>query len=382
MSSNSTIVTPSTPAEESNKRVVGNTSFDEVPSPESGGPSTKRPNTEQSSELPKKLVTEDFLVATLRTMFAEFETKIDLKFAHIHDRLNSVEEAASSSELRVQDLLTRVEAIERREAEVEQRMVSLGSSVESVRRGETDENWQPVGVPETKILLLGDSNSAGKIKFGQERGTLGRALPGSSQFCPKFENLPPPDSTLYHSVSDVVVSVGTNNIKDELSETEPLVKKVYHYVKDLTRKHPGIHVILPGILPVNRSHTDQALNAKIRCYNHYLKNMCDSLHKTTFVDANIFSDVSGSLKPLLSNGERDPLHLSNAGIRLFASRIKYALRAHHMLPQPVRRPTGPAPGKDSFPGGTEQSAVFVHRGGQGGRWANSHRRDSRGGGFR
>ena len=234
-------------------------------------------------------MTEEFLVSTLRAFFAEFETKIDLKFAHIHDRLNSVEEAASSSELRVQDLLTRVEAIERREAEVE-------SSVESVRRGETDENWQPVGVPDTKILLLGDSNSAGKIKFGQQRGTLGRALPGSTQFCPKFENLPPPsppDSTLYHSVSDVVVSVGTNNIKDEFSETEPLVKQVYHYAKDLTRKHPGIHVILPGILPVNRSHTDQALNAKIRCYNHYLKNMCDSLHKTPFVDVNIFSDVSG-----------------------------------------------------------------------------------------
>ena len=72
-----------------------------------------------------------------------------------------------SSELCVQDLLTRVEAIERREAEVEQRMVSVESSVESVRRGETDENWQPVGVPETKLVLLGDSNSTGKIKFGQ-----------------------------------------------------------------------------------------------------------------------------------------------------------------------------------------------------------------------
>ena len=382
MSSNITIVNPGIPAEESNKRVVGNTSFDDVPSPESGGPSTKRPNTEQGSELPQKLVTEEFLVSTLRNMFAEFEIKIDLKFAHINARLNNVEEAASSSELRVQDLLTRVEAIERREAEVERKMVSVESSVESVRRGETDVNWQPVGVPETKILLLGDSNSAGKIKFGQERGTLGRALPGSSQFCPKFENLPPPDSTLYGNMSDVVVSVGTNNIKDELSEAETLVKQVYHYVKDLTQKHPGLHVFLPGILPVNRSHPDQALNAKIRCYNHYLKNMCDNLHKTTYVDVNIFSDLSGSLKPLLSNGERDTLHLSIAGIRLFASRMKYALRAHHMLPQPARRPNGPAPGINPFPGGTEQSAVFVHRGGQGGRWANSHRRGSRGGGFR
>ena len=148
MSSNIKIVNPGIPAEESNKRVVGNTSFDDVPSPESGGLSTKRPNTEQGSELPQKLVTEEFLVSTLGTMFAEFEINIDLKFAHINARLNNVEEAASSSELRVQeDLLTRV------------------------------------------------------------------------------------------------VSVGT---KDELSEAETLVKQVYHYVKDLTQKHPGLHVFLPG----------------------------------------------------------------------------------------------------------------------------------------
>ena len=84
----------------------------------------------------------------------------------------------------------------------------------------------------------------------------------------------------------------------------------------------GLYVLLPEILPVNSSYTDQVLNAKIRFYNHYLKNMCENLHRTTFVDVNIFSDVTGSLKPLLSNGERDPLHLSNAGIRLFASRMK------------------------------------------------------------
>ena len=163
MSSNITIVNPGIPAEESNKRVVGNTSFDDVPSPESGGPSTKRPNTEQGSELPQKLVTEEFLVSTLRNMFAEFEIKIDLKFAHINARLNNVEEAASSSELRVQVLLTRVEAIERREAEVERKMVSVESSVESVRRGETDVNLQPVGVPETKILLLGIRTPLAKL---------------------------------------------------------------------------------------------------------------------------------------------------------------------------------------------------------------------------
>ena len=111
--------------------------------------------------------------------------------------------------------------------------------------------------------------------------------------------------------------------------------------------------------------------------------MCDNLHKTIFVHVNIFSDLSGSFKPLLSYGERDTLHLSNEGIRLFASRMKYALRAHHMLPQPARRPAGPAPGINHVPGGTGQSAVFFHRGGlQGGLWANRQRRGSRGGGFR
>ena len=53
-----------------------------------------------------------------------------------------------------------------------------------------------------------------------------------------------------------------------------------------------------------------------------------------------------------------------------------------MLPQPASRPAGPVPGINPFPGRTKQSAVFVHRGGQGGRWASSHRRGSRGGGFR
>ena len=64
MSSDRTIFTPGTPTEESNKRVVENTSFDEVPSPGAGGPSTKRPKTELGSELPWNLVTEEFLVST------------------------------------------------------------------------------------------------------------------------------------------------------------------------------------------------------------------------------------------------------------------------------------------------------------------------------
>ena len=186
-------------------------------------------------------------------------------------------------------MLSRVDDLEHRGTDVEQRLVSVESSAP-----DSEELWQPAGTSETKILLLGDSNSSGKIKFGEERGTLGRALPGSSEFCPKFENLPSPDSPLFNNVSDVVLSVGTKNIKIESSDPDALVKKMYLYVKSITRKYPSIHVLLPGILPVQSSFIDQALNSKIKMYNHYLRDMCNNLRRTSYISINVFCDLKGS----------------------------------------------------------------------------------------
>ena len=356
-----------------NKRGVIDTSFDSSPS--SSGPSSKCSKTEQVSVSPSNLVTEEFLVSTLKTMFSDFEHRLELKLAHINSRLDAIEEAASSSEIRIENLLSRVDVIEQREAEVEQRMGSVESAVVPIEQGDAGNNWQPAGSPETKILLLGDSNSAGKIKFGQERGTMGSALPGSSEFCPKFEDLPPFDSNRFENISDVVLSVGTNNIKSETCEAETLVKDMHNYVKKVTSRHPGLHVLLPGILPIHSSYTDQAIHVKIQWYNHYLKDMCNNMNRVSFVDVGVFSDRSNCLKPHLCGGDSDPLHLNEGGVRLFASRLKYVLRNKHGLPQITRRPpessqTGvPSRGTDNY------QPSNTMRGVRGGRWPS--RRGSR-----
>ena len=219
--------------------------------------------------------------------------------------------------------------------------------------------------------LLGDSNSGGKIRFGEDRGTLGRALPGTCEFCPKFEDLPSPDSPLFNNVSDLVLSVGTNNLKLDLSDPEPLALQMYNYVKSIARAHPGAHVFLPGVLPVNSAINDQALNTKIRYYNHYLKDMCKNLGTvTTFIDVNVFCGTDGALKQHLSKGDNDPLHLNEQGIRLFASRLKYALRFHHNMPSVTRRtPSDAAPlphGK--VPPARGQRRERGNRGSSGTRW--------------
>ena len=120
-----------------------------------------------------------------------------------------------------------------------------------------------------------------------------------------------------------------------------------NYVKSVTRKYPSIHVLLPGVLPVHCAYEDQALNVKIKLYNHYLQDMCNHLNRVHFIDVNVFCDLNGSLKPHLSKGDRDPLHLNEQGIKLFASRFKYALRVHHNLPQAPRRSFHQAPVSNS-----------------------------------
>ena len=316
------------------KRGVADTSFEQSNSLSSSSPASKRSNIERLPvpDDPTAVVTQEYLVSTLNALFCRFESKLDSRFDKLNSRLHSLElkllnleEEASSRDIRVENSLSRVDALENKAVDFEQRLARL----ESV---DSPEEWQPVGTPETKVLLLGDSNSGGKIKFGSEQGTLGRALPGSDQYCPKFEDLPNLDSPLLQNVSDVVLAVGTNNLKIFSCDPEELVKNTYSYVKAVTHNNPALHVLVPGVLPVHGAFEDTALNSKIKVYNHYLKDMCNNLNKVSYLDVNVFSGADGSLKPHLSKGGSDPLHLSEQGIRLFASRIKYALRSRHNLP--------------------------------------------------
>ena len=244
-----------------------------------------------------------------------------------------IEERASSSDIIIYNLEGHVNDLERKCEDLEHRLTNVESAADHIPV------WKPVGVPTTKILLLGDSNSGGKVRFGQDKGTLGRALPGAGHFHPTIEDLPPPNCEVFSGVSDVIISVGTNNFKLQNSEPEAIAKQLYTYVQSISRAHPAAHIFLTGVLPVHSSFTDLATNSKIQLYNHFLKDMCRILNtSSTYIDVNVFCGPDGGLKEHLSKGASDPLHLNDQGIKLLASRFKHALRSQHNLPTGTRRP--------------------------------------------
>ena len=197
--------------------------------------------------------------------------------------------------------------------------------------------WEPVGTPSTNILLYGDSNSSGKIKFGEGKGTLGAALPGKSVFCPTIGTLPVPNPSTISDVSDVILAVGTNDLKEDSCDPKNLAKKLHEYVKLMTKSKPATRLLLPGVLPVHSSQGSSEINNKISHYNHYLNDLCRVYQNCYYIDNRVFCTPGGSLKQQFAKGESDPLHLSDQGIKLYASRFKHALRVCHNLPTGVRR---------------------------------------------
>ena len=123
-----------------------------------------------------------------------FDSRLDTissKLDTYDSRLSSIEERAGSHQLEITDLADRV-------VELEAKLDFTAGSTSN----NTNSGWEPVGSPETKIVLLGDSNSGGKIKFGQGKGTLGAALPGSDTFQATVEDLPEPET--FNDISDLI----------------------------------------------------------------------------------------------------------------------------------------------------------------------------------
>ena len=80
-------------------------------------------------------------------------------------------------------------------------------------------------------------------------------------------NLPAHDSEAFAHVTDVIVAVGTNDLKADTANPEALASNMYTYVKSLTSSNPSAHVHLPGVLPT--SHINPGTNTRIRTYNHF-----------------------------------------------------------------------------------------------------------------
>ncbi|MCP4230644.1 MAG: hypothetical protein GY771_10945 [bacterium] len=274
---------------------------------------------------------EQSLVKSIENMFTNLQAKLESQnqnvvseLVNIRNRLDAMEERASSQQIVIENLVARVGDLEAYNETLEARLTQFEAT-----SADTHE-WEPSGSCETKILLLGDSNSSGKIKFGDGKGTLGGALPGSSTFVPKVDILPDPESEDFTDISDIIIAVGTNDLKVDTCVPEHLAKKTYEYVKKVTNKHSATHVFLPGVLPVCTPNSEA--NIRISKYNHYLNDMCTSLPKVTFIDTKTFATKGGSLQTKFAQGEADPLHLNTDGIKLYSSRIKFALRARYNLP--------------------------------------------------
>ena len=116
----------------------------------------------------------------------------------------------------------------------------------------TFSEWQSSGTHQTKVLLIGDSNSAGKLKFGEGKGTLGKALPGVDRFCATVEDLPDTECDILIDITDVIIAVGTNNIKNDSCNPTVLARNLNTYTGTMLNKHPSIHVFLPGVLPTSQ----------------------------------------------------------------------------------------------------------------------------------
>ena len=274
------------------------------------------------------------LIRVLEQMFNNLSVDIGAKIETIaskldefNSRLAAIEEREGSQDLAIADLTERVKHIEQFKDEIDGKIDFITDLTAELKQ--SGPAWEPTGSSIVNVRLYGDSNSGGKVKFGEGQGTLGAALPGSAKFVPTVDQLPEPgvDASL-NEVSDLVIAVGTNNLKNGSCSPADLAKSTYSYVKKVHKAHPSCHVYCPGVLPTSTPW----INDKIKMYNYYLNDMCDRLGNTTFIDVKVLGDNTGRLLGKFAVGNDDPLHLSKEGLKMYFSRIKHALRSRHGLP--------------------------------------------------
>ena len=164
----------------------------------------------------------------------------------------------------------------------------------------TEPSWQPNGSGDIKIALIGNSNSAGKSKFGEGKGSLASALLDARAFCPRWKKYPP-NSEIYGGASDIIIAVGTNDLKVENCAPENLVLNTFNHVKKISKSHPSAHIFLPGVFPV--CSYGGVINNKIKRYNFYVNDMCKSLPRLSFIDMKPFNTYSGSLQATFARGK-------------------------------------------------------------------------------
>ena len=169
----------------------------------------------------------------------------------------------------------------------------------------------------------GDSNF-GKLQLGEGRGKIGAATPGTRGWSPKIEDI---DPARYQSYSNVILMVGTNNLKEQSVSSYDDVLNLYKIYKskilEIQKLSPMCNIFVCPVLP-SKLHD---LNRKIGMFNRFLfEDLARSTFGVTIVDGFLqFCGPDGRLNENLSN-PGDALHIDNkGGIQLLVILIKRSM---------------------------------------------------------
>ncbi len=173
-------------------------------------------------------------------------------------------------------------------------------------------------------ILVGDSNT-GPIVFGEGRGKVGASTPGKRVESIHIEDINPPDCASY---SNVVLMVGTNNLKGRSLEPEAIKDLVNVYrdkIQEIRVFNKHCKIFIVPVIPSCSENT----NKNIGYFNDLVVNGLVQHFKKLFIvwGTSQFADVSsGRLAPRFCKSP-DPsgLHLNRLGtshlVRIIKNRI-------------------------------------------------------------
>ena len=170
--------------------------------------------------------------------------------------------------------------------------------------------------------FVGDSNF-GSIKIGKGKGSLGESTPGHRFWAPTIESI---DPLAYTSYRNIVLMVGTNNVKLDNVKSGEHIKDLYKSYKTkvtlIRRYNKNCRLFVCPVLP-SKSHN---LNRKIFEFNQYLiEDLCQCDLKVQLVEGlyTFLDRKFNILKDEFSKG--DELHINPRGTSVLVVLIKRAI---------------------------------------------------------
>ena len=178
-------------------------------------------------------------------------------------------------------------------------------------------------------LICGDSNTT-KMKFGSDKGTFGKWMPG--RHIPTFHISEIPDPSEVGPYKNIVLHVGINDIRKQFDGQNSINKHIGTLetkCQKLMKAYPRSKVFICPILPTKDTGKIQRVNLMNRGITELSQKYSNINLMENYYD--IFTTDLETLSPHLGRyyrgapNERDDVHLGNAGIRLLARCIKHCV---------------------------------------------------------